>query len=57
MSVRLTVVVDEPVWRRLRDLAEQDRSPNGRASVCGVVAKIIEERLSTERVVGAKRNA
>jgi hypothetical protein len=46
MAVRLAISVPEETWRRLRDMAEQDRIANGRASVCAVVQKIIEQRLS-----------
>jgi len=44
--VRLSVDVDEATWRKLRDIAERERSreQSGRASVKGIV--LIAEYLS-----------
>ncbi len=43
MAVRLNVLVDEVVWRRLRDLAEECRAGRGRTSVSGVAAALLKE--------------
>ncbi len=42
--VRLTITVDETAWRRLRDWAEDERI-RGKASVSGLVARIVEDEL------------
>lgn len=47
--IRLTVVVPVQTWRDLRDRAELERLIMGRASVGAVAAKIIEERLASEK--------
>jgi len=46
MAVRLSVSVPVETWRRLRDLAERDRLPGGRASVSYVVGKIVQRELA-----------
>jgi hypothetical protein len=51
-TVRISVVVDEPTWRRLRDLAADSRVANGRASVSAVAARMIEERLAAGKAAG-----
>jgi hypothetical protein len=49
-TVRVSAVVSEEVWRRLRDLAERDRLATGRASVSAVLEKIITRELAGGRV-------
>ncbi len=46
--VRLSVDVDEGTWRKLRDIAERERNQErtGRASVKGIVQRLIAEYLS-----------
>ncbi len=45
--VRLSVVVDEATWRKLRHAAEQEREgPRGRASVNALLQRIIDEYLA-----------
>jgi hypothetical protein len=46
--VRLSVDVDEATWRKLRDIAERERSQeqSGRASVKGIVQRLIAEYLA-----------
>ncbi len=45
--VRLSVVVDEATWRKLRRAAEQDREgARGRASVNALLQRIIDEYLA-----------
>jgi Arc/MetJ-type ribon-helix-helix transcriptional regulator len=44
-SVRVTVALDERLWRRLRDLAEQKRT-RGRASVSDIIRTAIRLLLA-----------
>lgn len=46
MEIRISFSVPEPMWRQLRDLAEQERIPGGRASVSAVVGKIVARELT-----------
>ena len=54
MVVKLSVSVPVWTWRRLRDLAEEDRVSKGRASVSATVARIIEQRLAADKAEPAK---
>ena len=46
--MRLSILVNEKVWKRLRDLAEERRSENGhgRASVSALVGELIRRHLT-----------
>ena len=44
-SVRVTVALDERLWRRLRDLAEVQRT-KGRASVSDIIRQAIRLLLA-----------
>jgi hypothetical protein len=45
-TVRLSITVDEPTWRKLRHAAETEREgPRGRASVNALVQRLIDEYL------------
>lgn len=44
-NVRLTIPIPEGLWRTLRDVAETERSPSGRASIGAVVVRALEARF------------
>ena len=48
--VRLTVALSEADWRWLRRQAEDSRPGAGRASVTGVVRRLIEREASESRL-------
>ncbi len=52
--MRLSIVVDEPTWKELRDAAEGERSDRGRASVNALVNRLIAEYLTKRKVKGGK---
>ncbi len=52
--VRLSIEVDEATWKALREIAEEDRTPRGRASVNALVNKLIAEHLSKRKAKGGK---
>jgi|PlaIllAssembly_1097288.scaffolds.fasta_scaffold580094_2 hypothetical protein len=45
-TVKLTVTVDETTWKRLRGIAESERSGQGRASLNALINKLIAEYLA-----------
>ena len=51
MAVRLSIPVPEETWRKLRDMAEENRQAqyNGRPSIASVVQRIIEQRLAADK--------
>ena len=57
MPVRLSIPVEVDMWRRLRDLAEHDRLPGGRASVAHVVVKLIARELAAPRLSAGNTEA
>lgn len=48
-KVRLSITVEEAIWRALRDAAEAERSEFGRASVNAVVNRFIADGLGRRR--------
>ncbi len=50
--MRLSIEVDEPTWRELRNAAELERSAQGRASINAVVNRLIAEYLKGRRKGG-----
>lgn len=54
--VRLTITVDEAAWRRLRDWAEDERI-TGKASVSGLVARVIQDALKKRGLQQQRREA
>lgn len=52
--VRINVPVAVETWRRLRDLAELERT-QGPASVSRVIRRIVEAHLKQEHTVEARR--
>ncbi len=53
--MRLTVDVDEAMWRELRTAAEEDRSDQGRASVAAIVKRLLAEYLAQRKRKGGRR--
>jgi hypothetical protein len=53
-TVRLTVDVDEAMWRELRTAAEEDRSEQGRASVAAIVKRLLTEYLAQRKRKGGR---
>ena len=47
--IRITIALSEDVWRKLRDLAE-DQRVTGKASVSGVIRGFIEKGLDDSSV-------
>ena len=47
--MRLTVDVDETMWRALRTAAEEDRYEQGRASVAAIVKRLLAEYLAKRK--------
>ena len=47
--IGLTVKVEREVWRKLRDLAEEEKMAGGRASVSRVVARIVQEAVTRRK--------
>jgi hypothetical protein len=45
MTIRLTVPVEESTWKKLRTVAENERT-QGRASVSSVIVRLIESGLA-----------
>ena len=45
-TVKLKVTVDETTWKRLRGIAESERSGQGRASLNALINKLIAEYLA-----------
>ncbi len=46
MTVQVNVKVEEQVWKKLRDLAEDERrTTRGHASVASIVARMISDSL------------
>ncbi len=54
-TVRLTVDVDEAMWRALRTAAEEDRSERGRASVAAIVKRLLAEYLAQRKREGGRQ--
>ena len=52
--MRLSIEVDEATWKALREIAEEDRTPRGRASVNAFVNKLIADHLSKRKGKGGK---
>ncbi len=52
--VRLSIEVDETTWKALREVAEEERTPRGRASVNALVNKLIAEHLAKRKAKGGK---
>ncbi len=52
--VRLSIEVDETTWKALREVAEEERTPRGRASVNALVNKLIAEHLAKRKGKGGK---
>jgi hypothetical protein len=45
---RITLPLDDETYQRLRRIAGQNRTRAGRASISGVVVRLIQERLICE---------
>ena len=52
--VRLSIEVDEATWRELRNAAEAERSPRGRASINALVNRLIAEYLAGRKRKGGR---
>ncbi len=50
--MRLSVVVDERVWRELREAAATERTEQGRASMNALVNRLIRKYLAKRRQKG-----
>jgi hypothetical protein len=44
-TVRLSLVIDEPTWKGLRQAAEEERTERGRASMNALINRLIAEYL------------
>ena len=45
--VTITVRLPRPLWSALRSKAEQETTPNGRASVSGLIVRRLEREFTT----------
>ena len=45
-EVRLSLVIDEATWKGLREAAEDERTPRGRASMNALINRLIAEYLA-----------
>ena len=52
-TVRLSLVIDEAMWKGLRVAAEEERTERGRASMNALINRLIQEYL--EKRKGGKR--
>ncbi len=51
-AVRLSLVVDEIMWKALRQIAESERSERGRASINALVNRVLAEYLAKRKNKG-----
>jgi|PlaIllAssembly_1097288.scaffolds.fasta_scaffold862491_2 hypothetical protein len=53
---RISVNFNEPEWKGVRELAENERDATGRASVANVIRNLVARRLQERHVTAGAKN-